>query len=127
MKTKAAAFYDFFSSFGMKAYEENSVPSNEDGGPEFPYITYELITDEFGDEVPITFSTWHRSESWIEANAKAEEISERIGRGGIFLDCKGGAIWIKRGSPFATRRGDDSDDLVKRVYFNISVEFWTEG
>jgi hypothetical protein len=45
--------------------------------------------------------------------------------GGKTLPCDGGAIWIKRGSPFSQNMGDPNDDLVKRKYINITAEFFT--
>ena len=125
--TKAAALYSFFSSFGIPAYEENTVPIDEDGGPPpFPYLTYELITDSFGAEVILSFSVWYKSTSWTEANQMEETISKRIGRGGIYIHCDSGVIWIKRGTPWAQRTGDDSDQSIKRIIMNLAVEFWTE-
>ena len=125
--TKAAALYAFFSSFGIPAYEENSVPTDEDGEPpSFPYLTYELITDSFGTEIPLSFSAWYKSTSWTEANRMEETISKRIGRAGIHVPCDGGAVWFKRGTPFAERMGDASDQFIKRISMNLSVEFWTE-
>ena len=119
--TKAAAIYQFWNSFGMKAYEENSVP----GEAQFPYITYQLVTDSFDSEIQITASLWYRSESWTGINAKTEEISQKISRGGKIIPCDGGAIWLKRGQPFAQSMGDESDDLIKRKYLNITAEFMT--
>lgn len=119
--TKAAAIYQFWSSFGLTAYEENTVPTDAT----FPYITYQLATDSFDREIPLTASLWYRSESWTAINAKAEEISQRISRGGKFVLCDGGAIWLKRGQPFAQSMGDESDDLIKRKYLNITAEFMT--
>ncbi len=119
--TKAAAIYKFYSSFGLSAFEENAVPSDV----EYPYLTYELITDSLGAEIALSFSIWYRSESWTQANAKEKEISAAIGRGGKILPCDGGAIWLKRALPFAQRTGDDSDEQVKRIYFNVSAEFLT--
>ena len=119
--TKAAAIYQFWNSFGLTAYEENSVPTDA----AFPYITYQLVTDSFGREVPVTASLWYRSESWTGINAKAEEISQKISRGGKIISCDGGAIWLKRGQPFAQNMGDESDDLIKRKYLNITAEFMT--
>ena len=124
IKTKAAALYGFWSSFGLTAYEENAVPSGDEA-PFFPYLTYSAATDSFGGEVALSASLWYRGGSWVDANAKAEEISEAIGRGGIFLKCKGGAIWIKRGTPFAQSMGDPEDDLIKRKILNLSAEFIT--
>ena len=47
--TKAAAIYQFWNSFGLAAYEENSVPDDAT----FPYITYQLVTDSFDREITI--------------------------------------------------------------------------
>lgn len=119
--TKAAAIHQFWNSFGLTAYEENSVPDDA----AFPYITYQLVTDSFDREVPVTASIWYRSESWTGINAKTEEISQTISRGGKIIPCDGGAIWLKRGQPFAQSMGDESDDLIKRKYLNITAEFMT--
>ena len=119
--TKAAAIYQFWNSFGLTAYEENSVPDDA----AFPYITYQLVTDSFGREIQLTASIWYRSESWAAINAKTEEISQKISRGGKIIPCDGGAIWLKRGQPFAQSMGDESDDLIKRKYLNITAEFIT--
>ena len=119
--TKAAAIYQFWSGFGLTAYEENTVPTDAD----FPYITYQLVADSFGREIPLTASLWYRSESWTGINSKTEEISQTISRGGKIIPCDGGAIWLKRGQPFAQSIGDESDDLIKRKYLNITAEFMT--
>ncbi len=122
--TKAAAIYQFWSMFGLPAYEENAVPSGDDEA-EFPYITYQVVTDSFGNDVALTGSVWYRSTSWKEANAKAQEISNVLSRGGVTLTCDGGIIWLRRGVPFAQSMGGDSDDLIKRKYLNITAEFIT--
>ena len=119
--TKAAAIYQFWNSFGLTAYDETSVPHDA----AFPYITYQLVTDSFDSEVAATASLWYRSESWTAINAKTEEISQKISRGGKIIPCNGGAIWLKRGHPFAQSMGDESDDLIKRKYLNITAEFIT--
>lgn len=123
--TKASALYNFFSSFGIEAYEETLVPTGDEA-PKFPYLTYQLVTDSFDNEVLIPVSLWYRSEaSLLALNSKTEEISQRIGRGGVFLDCDGGKIWIKRGSPFAQTMSDPEDNTIRRKYINITAEFLT--
>ena len=119
--TKAAAIYQFWSSFGLTAYEENTVPEDAT----FPYVTYQLVTDSFGREAASAASLWYRGESWTAINAKTEEISAHIGLGGKIIKCDGGRIWIKRGQPFAQNMGDESDDLIKRKYLNLTFEFFT--
>ena len=121
--TKAAAIYQFWNSFDLVAYEENAVPTDA----VFPYVTYQLVTDSFDREVAATASLWYRGESWTAINAKTEEISAHIGLGGKIIKCDGGRIWIKRGQPFAQNMGDESDDLIKRKYLNLTFEFLTSN
>ena len=119
--TKAAAIYQFWSGFGLTAYEENTVPEDA----VFPYVTYQLVTDSFDREVAATASLWYRGESWTAINSKTEEVSAHIGLGGKIIKCDGGRIWIKRGQPFAQNMGDESDDLIKRKYLNVNIEYFT--
>ena len=119
--TKAASIHEFWSSFGLTAYEENTVPYDA----AFPYITYQLVTGSFGQEVQAAASLWYFSESWVDINAKTEEVSQEIGLGGKIIKCDEGRIWIKRGSPFAQNMGDEGNDLIRRKALNISIEYLT--
>ena len=124
--TKEQAVHAFFSQFGLKVYQEDSVPSGDDA-PDFPYGTYNLVTDDFyGGDVPLSFSLWYLDSSWLAINAKTEEISRAIGLNGYFMNCNGGAVWFKKGSPFATSSGDESNRLIKRKLINITVEYITD-
>lgn len=123
--TKAAAYLAFWSQFGIHVFEENSVPDGEDA-PGFPRLTYEFGTDAFSDYgVSLTVSLWYRGTSWVPINAKAEEISAVIGRGGVQHPCDGGNFWITRGSPWSQRMGDENDDQIKRIVFNVTVRWNT--
>ena len=122
--TKAAAYQAFWESFGLAAFEENSVPDGE-FAPDYPYITYEFMSDSLGSEVMLSASLWYRSTAWTEANDKADEIGAAIGMGGVIISCDGGGIWIKRGSPFAQSMGDERDDMIKRKLLNITAEYLT--
>lgn len=118
--TKAAAIYEFWNGF-LTAYEESTVPSDA----EFPYITYQLVEDSLGNDVAMAVSLWYRSSAWANVNKMTNLISKTIGRGGTFLNCDDGKIWIKRGQPFAQNMGDESDELIKRKYLNITAEYLT--
>lgn len=124
--TKGAALKDFWSSFGLKAYEENSVPSGGEK-PDFPYITYQFATDSYGKAISLSASVWYRTPGWSVANAKAEEISAAIRSTGKLIKIDNGYIVIRRGTPFANRMGDPSDDMIKRVLLNITAEYWTNN
>lgn len=120
--TKEAAIFQFWGQF-LPAYEENIVPTGKDA-PKFPYITYQVVIDNFDSEVPMTASVWDESTSWSNINRIVNNISETIGDG-LFIKCDGGKIWIKKGTPFAQNMGDESNDLIRRKYLNITAEFLT--
>lgn len=120
--TKAAALYQFFSGFGMPAYAASSVPEDVN----FPYLTYELSTSAWnGGEVGLTVNLWFYTESEAIPNAKAQELSEDIGYGGVTIPCDGGLIWLKRGSPWCQSLKDDTDQNIKRRYINVTAEYLT--
>lgn len=122
--TKEAALHYFWSSFGLKAYEANSVPTGDDA-PKFPYITYTAATDSIDRTVALTADLWYRGTSWAKVNEVMQKISEAISGGGKIISCDGGSMWINRESPFAQNMSDPNDDLIKRKHINISVEFMT--
>lgn len=121
--TKAAAVQSFLSSFGLPAYAATSVPDEA----EMPYITYYLVDGMFGDnEVSMQVDLWYYGGTEAAPNAKVQEISKAIGMGGVMLPCEAGAIWVKRGAPFAQTISDGSgDDSVKRRYINLDLEYET--
>lgn len=123
MSTKAAAIQGFLSGFGVPAYAAASVP---DDATE-PYLTYALVDGAWGDgEVAMEVNLWYYGDGEAAPNAKVQEISRAIGLGGAYIPCDGGAIWIKRGSPFAQSVSDGTgDDKVKRRYMNIDLEYIT--
>ena len=113
------ALHSFWSGFGLKAYDENTVPDNA----ELPYLTYEAARDTFGDPIAQTANLWYRSSGWGEITAKEQEISDFITRGGRMIAFNGGAIWIQKGSPWAQRMDDPSSDMIRRLVLNISIEY----
>lgn len=126
MANKEQAIHSFWGSFGWAAYDEGTVPVGSDA-PTLPYITYRVVSDSlYGGPIAISASLWDRSSSWAEVTQKCNQISEYIGIGGRSIPVDGGYVWIKRGAPFAQRVVDD-DDMVRRIYINISVDFLTEN
>jgi len=122
--TKGEALQKFFSGFGVAAYASSAVPRDV----VFPYLTYDLITDAWeSGEVGLTVNLWFYTESEAVPNAKAQELSEAIGPGGITFPCDGGFIWLKRGSPWCQSLRDETDSTIKRRYINVSVEYLTKN
>ena len=118
---KWQAQHEFWSSFGVPAYEEHSVP---DGAP-FPRITYEAATSVFESLVSITASIWTRSTSWATADGLADEVERYIKS----MECpviNGGRYRVYIGdTTFAQRMDDPSDDQIKRILLNVTFEFMT--
>ena len=121
--TKEAALQAFFEQF-LPSYAASSVPAEENGTD--PYLTYELITGAWEEgEVGITANLWYYTTSQVPPNKKVREISETIGFGGVLVPCDGGAIWIKRGSPWAQSLTVEGNTNIKGRYLNISAEYLT--
>lgn len=120
--TKAAALQAFFSSFGVTAYPVEDVPDSAT----FPWLTYELITGSWGEQAALTVNLWYYDENNTTINAKAQQISAAIGAGGKLVTCDGGAIWIKRGSPWCQSLRDPNDPKIKRRYINVTAEYLTQ-
>lgn len=116
---KLQAYHAFWSSFDWKAYDETSVPDSA----ELPYITYEVASDSFDNDLALTASLWSRSTSWVDITAKEKEIAEAITRGGTVIMYDGGAFWIRKGMPWAQRMAEASDDSVRRIVLNVFIEF----
>lgn len=120
--TAEQVIHAFWSNFGLTAYDENSVPDNA----QLPYITYSVSYDTFGNNVAMTASIWQKSTSWVLVTQTAKAISDYITDGGVLLSTDNGNIWVRRGTPFYRRMGQDEKD-VKRIYINITAEYFQQN
>lgn len=114
---KQQALYSFWSGFQIPAYDETSVPTDA----ELPYITYEVNTSDFDQELPISASIWYRSSSWLAITEKANEIERSIGRGGRMISYDDGAFWIRKRN--SQRMQEPNDNMVRRILMNLTIEF----
>lgn len=116
---KAQAFNTFWNSFDIPAYDKTSVPQTVG----FPRITYTMELDNWEHTLLVDASVWYRETSWRNATAKVEQIGKYIDDMPP-IPCEGGYLRIMRGNPFAQRL-EDEDNMVKRYYINLQVEFLT--
>lgn len=131
---KQQALNDFWHSFGVLAFEENAVPTDDvinaliasgAAAAKYPYITYQVITDDLGAPVFPSASIWDRSTSWERSDTLANAISARFQQQKtIKLD--NGRLFIAKGSPFAQHMEEPGDRAVRRILINTSMEFFTE-
>ena len=116
---KVQALNSFWNGFDLNAYDATSVPE----GTEMPYITYEVSTDSFGEQLSQTASIWYRSSSWRDIQQKEMEIADYIGRGGLMIAYDDGAMWLRKDTPWALRLAGEGDEYVRRIALNIELEF----
>ena len=120
--TKNKALYSWFNEGEIPFYRASSVLNDV----VMPYGTYEYIESAFdAGEVGLTVNLWFRTESEAIPDEKAQELSERIGYGGVTIPCDEGYIWLKRGSPFCQSLTYENDPAIKRRYINITAEYLT--
>lgn len=118
---KSQALQTFWESFGVPAYDENSVP---DDAPN-KRITYASVTGNIEQMNVLTASLWDLSTSWEWISQKVEEIADYIGNGGTSLEIDKGYIYFSIGTPFAQRMGDPENDLIRRYYIQVDVQYLT--
>lgn len=121
---KVQAIISFWHNVtGLPVYDENSVPDEA----RMPYVTCEINTASFENDIPLTANLWYRDTSWEAISLKAEAISKAL------FELRGTAQKINDGrfrvyegtSPLCQRLPDDNDDMVKRIVINVMVEFMT--
>lgn len=121
--TKDKALHAWFQQFDIPFYPVTALPPADD--IVFPYGTYEPIFSNFGEETYPSVNMYFRTESEAVPNAKVDEFSKAIGMGGTIVKCDEGAMWIKRGSPFAQSILDPDNSNLKRRLIHIVIEFLT--
>lgn len=117
---KAQAIHEFWSSFGLPAYDTNTVKPDA----EMPYITYDVMTGDLDDPVALTASIWYHSTSWEDISKKADTIAW-VARSHMPVKIKDGYMWITQGRPFAQRMNDPNDTMIRRIVINVTAEFFT--
>lgn len=131
---KQQAYSAFWSEFGVLAFEENSVPTQDVlkamakdmNLPSDRYIAYQVLIDDIDHPVFPTASIYDKSSSWERADTLANLISNRIQTmDTIRLD--NGRMFITKGSPFAQHMREEGDSSIRRIVLNLGIEFFTES
>lgn len=122
-KSQKAALYEFFSSFGIPAYEETGLLKR----PELPYMTYQDVTGRYWDGgIAAHAQIWYQTRGDMSgADSIAKLISERIGTSGCIIGCDGGGILIKRSKTkaFSQKLTDKTDIDLDGRQINLLLEF----
>ena len=117
--SKMSDFQAFMDSLidGVPAYSRQSVPSDAS----MPYLTYNPFSTAFGGVMPLQVDLWAHTASESEINAMAEQVADKIGRGGGSF----GEFWVKRGVPFVQAL-TDPDRSIKRRLINLEIEILSD-
>lgn len=121
---KWQAQQEFWSSFGLTAYDELTVPDDA----AMPYLTYEAVSGNLGAKTTVSASLWYRSNSWREISQKSEYIAGSIyedPRPAIQID--GGYMMVRLpdGTMHSDRMEEPNDKQVRRIRFVVEIEFLT--
>lgn len=114
---------EFWSSFGVPAYDSRTVAFNA----EMPYITYDAISSNIGSVKDVNASLWYRTTSWAEISQKAIEIARTIDEMPPSIQIDDGRIKFRvpEVSIFA-QRAEDPDPNVRKMILTVEVEFLTK-
>lgn len=104
----------FYSQFGIKAYTEESVPDDVD----LPYITYTVPQSNVFSGATHQCRIWYAGTSYVNVNAKADEVIAAIGKG-VKLKAGKGFVCIYPGTTLAQMQ--PADDATRIVYLNLEL------
>ena len=116
---KYQAINKFWNQFGVKAYDETTVPDDV----ELPYITYSVSTSDFDNMVVGSASIWDRSTSWNRVTEIEQSINNVMSKGGSMISYDGGGLWIVKGNPWSQRLSNDSNRDIRRIVLSVTMEF----
>ena len=121
MKNTAKALYDFWNSFGIKAFPEDQIPDDLEGeGIILPYITYQLIKPSWRTQVSTYAKVYYHDTSYEDITTVVDSIESRIGEG-VLLPTDGGFLLLFTDNNFCqfTVTGDPA---VKMAYLSLILE-----
>ena len=115
MISTAQALYQFWNSFGLSAYTEDTIPDDA----QLPYITYSLVESEILSPTSHYAQVWYRDTGNVALSETVAEIKSAIGEG-VRIPCEGGYVVLRPSTPFAQLMVD-SDPEIRRAYINLQI------
>lgn len=113
MYKAAAALKTFLQGFGIPAYQEGTVPEDQD----LPYITYSLQQPEWNQKATMYVRVWDRSTSNAFIVSLADQITAAIGEMKRF-SFDGGYLVVWPETPLIQILVDGD---YRNAYINLSV------
>ena len=125
---KYQAQHNYWSGFGIPAYNELTVPENIPDGKggmvplEPPYLTYQAVEGSLDGPVTASAALYYRSTSWSAITNKVTEMAPQINKQ-IKID--GGYLKIRKPAANFAQQASDPDPAIRRINLMVEVEFLT--
>lgn len=116
---KWQALDTYWNGYGMQAYNELTVPDNA----AMPYITYQAAVGSLDGPMRLSGSLYWRGNSWAWGMQKATAMLKAMDRE---IKVDGGYVKFRLPQGFqAQPQTEPSDEQVRRIIFQVDVEFLT--
>ena len=116
----------FWSSFGLPAYDEQSIFTKGDQ-PDLPHIRYQSFGGNLEQTATLSASLWYKGTAMAQIKQKATEIERFLKENEPYIiPLDHGYLWIKvpQTIPFAQPMGSDDDNLL-RIVLTVEAESLT--
>ena len=111
----------YWSSFGMPAYQENTVP--DDKKDKYPYLTYQAVNGQLGGQLTASANLYYKGTSWATIMQEVGQMEKAIDRQ-VFID--GGVMKVRKPlANFAQPAPEASDSKIRRMLLTVEIEFLT--
>lgn len=107
----------YWSSFGMPAYQELTVPDDA----KMPYITYQTANGQLGGVVNVSASVYYKGTSWAAIMQEVSQMEKVIDRSVLI---EGGIMKVRKPlSNFAQPMSEAGDTKIRRILLTVEIEF----
>ena len=108
----------YWSSFGLPAYQEQTVPENA----KMPYLTYQPVNGQLGGVMNASASLYYVGTSWKTIMQEVDQMEKAIDRQ-IIID--GGIMKVRKPiSNFAQPMPESGDTKkIRRMLLTVEIEF----
>ena len=121
MTQTTIALYTFFSSFGIPAFVEETIPDDVSA----PYITYELAEPDWRGSSALHARVWYKDRSFVAVAQKVDEIRNALGEG-VSIPTESGVVYLYADDNWAQFMPMAGDPKLKCAYLSFVLQAYTE-
>lgn len=108
----------YWSSFGLPAYEENTVPDDA----VMPYLTYQAVNGQLGGVPNASANLYYKGTSWTRIMQEVNQMEKAIDRQ-IFIE--GGIMKVRKPLQHFAQPQPETVKNVRRMLLTVEIEFMT--